>query len=153
MAVNTSTSVKQFKDIFFDRDKVARAVDRALRRTLSRFGAFVRTRSRSSIRTRKKVSEPGSPPSSHTGLLKRFIYFGYEPTTKTVVIGPALLNGTRSNAGLTQPETLERGGAVTVAGPRGRPRTATYRPRPFMMPAFEAERSKFLESLKDSVRG
>ena len=81
----------QAKGMFFDRKVVTNAVDRAARRVLSRFGAFVRRGARSSIRKRKRVAEPGMPPSSHTGLLKRNIFFLYEPHHSSVVIGPTLL--------------------------------------------------------------
>ena len=77
----------EVKQLFFDSPKVVRAVDRTTRRVLSKFGAFVRRTARSSIRKRKRTSEPGSPPSSHTGLLKRFIFFGYDAQKRSVVIG------------------------------------------------------------------
>lgn len=172
MAVSVTSSVKEFQDIFFDRDKVSRAVNAAVRRQLSRFGAFVRQRSRSSIRPRKAVSEPGSPPTNRTGLLRDFIFFAYEQSTQTVVIGPAKLNKPGVVASL-----LEYGGSVQGDGrtifitrdpgrdavtgqfvTRGRKRvrldgTMHYKPRPFMNPAFQIEKAKFLDSLKDSVRG
>lgn len=142
-------TVGQFKDIFFDSPKVKRAVDRALRRTLSRFGAFVRTRSRTSIRKSKKISAPGSPPRSHVGLLRNLILFGYEPATKSVVIGPALL---RKLPGKTIPETLEYGGRLIMRG-KGPAKYGNYIARPYMRPARDAELPKFLDSLKDSVKG
>jgi len=57
--------------LFFDRQAVISKVDAATRRVLSRFGAFVRQRAKSSIRKRRNPAPPGSPPSSHTGLLKK----------------------------------------------------------------------------------
>ncbi len=57
------------KRMFFDRKRVVDATDRATRRVLSKFGAFVRQTARRSIRRRRSVSQPGQPPSSHTGLL------------------------------------------------------------------------------------
>ena len=80
--------------MFFDRRAVLSRVDAATQSVLSRFGAFVRQAARTSIRFRKKPSEPGQPPSSHTGLLRRFIFFSYEPRQRSVVIGPARLNKT-----------------------------------------------------------
>jgi hypothetical protein len=53
------------KGSFFDRAKVKNAVDAGTRRVLSRFGAFVRTRARTSIRKRKGTSPPGGPPHAH----------------------------------------------------------------------------------------
>ena len=63
---------------FFDRQRVMSG-DRATRKVFSKFGAFVRQTARSSIRKRKSISEPGQPPSSHTGLLKRNIFFVFAP--------------------------------------------------------------------------
>jgi len=76
------------KQMFFDRDKVRKRTDAGTRRVLSRFGAYVRTTAKHSIRKRKRISEPGEPPSSHTGLLRRFIFFGYDRDRRSVVIGP-----------------------------------------------------------------
>ena len=81
--------LNQAKGLFFDRQPVLNAVSRSERRVLSKFGAFVRRGARSSIRKRKSVSEPGSPPSSHTGLLRKMIFFVYEPARASVVIGPS----------------------------------------------------------------
>ena len=134
--------VKAAKGLFFDRARVINAVDRTTRRNLSRFGAFVRQRARSSIRTRKRISEPGQPPTNRTGLLKRNIFFVYEPGRRSVVIGPALLN---SSSGA--PELLEHGGSVIRKGVH-----MTYRPRPYMGPAFEEEQSKLEKLWRNSVR-
>jgi len=139
------------KKMFFDRKAVTRRTDRATRRVLSRFGAYVRTAARSSIRSRKRTSEPGQPPSSHTGLLKRFIFFAYDPQRETVVIGPMPLNQKVGNA----PEALEHGGAsVVVEGLRRsrRKRRVNIRARPYMRPAFEQEKPKLPAMWRDSVR-
>lgn len=145
------SAIDAIKKNFFDRDKVQRAVDKSMRQSLSKFGAFVRTRSRSSIRKRKKPSPPGSPPSSHTGLLKKFIYFSYDEASKTVVIGPMAFR-----ASATAPELLEYGGAGVVSQyvtRRGQKRRAgQWRPRPFMRPAYATELPKFMGSLKDSIK-
>ncbi|MBT4867182.1 MAG: hypothetical protein HON53_18920 [Planctomycetaceae bacterium] len=139
-------NLNQAKGLFFDRKAVTSAVDRAERRVLSRFGAFVRRGARSSIRSRKSVSQPGTPPSSHTGLLKRNIFFVYEPNRSNVIIGPIQLN-----SGTDAPALLEHGG--TVSGQRRKKRVRmTYRPRPFMGPAFERETPKLPQMWRDSVR-
>ena len=138
--------LNQAKGLFFDRTAVTNAADRAERRVLSRFGAFVRRGARSSIRRRKSVSQPGSPPSSHTGLLKRNIFFIYERQRSNVVIGPILLN-----KGTDAPAILEHGGSVTRRRRKKRVRM-TYRPRPFMGPAFEREKSKLPQMWRDSIR-
>ena len=107
------------KEMFFDSQRVMQAVDAAKRTNLSKQGAFVRTAARSSIRKRKRISEPGQPPSSHTGLLRDFIFFAYEPFTQSVVIGPAKTNQVFFDDDMrpitgTVPEVLEYGGRITV---------------------------------------
>ena len=139
-------TIDQAKSRFFDQKKVIGAMNRAERRVLSKFGAFVRQGARSSIRKRKSVSAPGSPPSSHSGLLKRNIFFVYDRNRANVIIGPVLL-GKGNNA----PELLEHGGVATRRKRKRRVRT-TYRPRPFMGPAFEREKPKLPQMWKDSVR-
>lgn len=139
--------IDQVKGLFFDRAAVTFAADRARRRVLSRFGAFVRRGARSSIRKRRAISQPGSPPSSHTGLLKRNIFFVYEPLRSNVIIGPILLNSKATDA----PALLEHGGVVTGRRRKKRVRM-TYRPRPFMGPAFERETPKLPTMWRDSVR-
>ena len=121
--------------MFFDQKAVRAATDRATRKVLSKFGAYVRTAARSSIRRRNAVSEPGTPPSSHVGTLRRLIFFGYDTTQRSVVIGPTPFGDTAE-----APPLLEYGGRARRKDRRGRVRMATYRPRPFMGPAFEREK-------------
>lgn len=137
-----SLKIKAFQQGFFDRKAVLDVVDRATVRALSRFGAFVRTRARTSMRKRKKVSPPGTPPSVHTGLLKKFLFFAYDPERASVVIGPARLNSTIDPASLP---ALEYGGTAKVlAFSHGRTVEvpAKIKARPFMRPAFFAELPK-----------
>ena len=136
-----------FKDMFFDSKKVLSAVDRATRKVLSKFGAFVRTTARHSIRKRKAASRPGEPPSSHVGTLRRLIFFGYDVERKSVVIGPTPF---RSEA--EAPPLLEYGGRAPRKDRKGKRVTATYRPRPFMGPAFEREQPKLPAIWANSVK-
>ena len=139
------------KQMFFDRQKVQRKTDSATRRVLSKFGAFVRRAARSSIRTRKRASAPGQPPSSHTGLLKKFIFFGYDRNRQSVVIGPQRLNQKVGDA----PQALEHGGVSTVVeGLRGKrkKRRVKMAARPFMGPAFEQEKPKLPGMWANSIR-
>ena len=137
----------KFKQMFFTSKAVLSATDRATRRVLSRFGAYVRRAAKSSIRKRKAISSAGSPPSSHTGLLKRFILFGYDPSKRSVVIGPVrLTHGNRGEA----PSLLEYGGAATLKA-RGKRKRARFRARPYMGPAMEKEKPKLPQMWRDSV--
>lgn len=139
------------KQMFFDRSKVRKRTDAETRRVLSRFGAYVRTTAKHSIRKRKRISDPGEPPSSHTGLLRRFIFFGYDRDRRSVVIGPMRLNQKVGDA----PAALEYGGTSTVVeGLRGRRRKRRIRisARPYMGPAFEQEKPKLPAMWRDSVK-
>jgi hypothetical protein len=142
------------KTLFFDSRAVLEKVDAATRRVLSRFGAFVRTTARHSIRKRKGISSPGSPPSSHVGTLKRLIFFGYDLSARSVVIGPAPFRST-----VEAPPLLEYGGTASrkdlpagQADRKGRHVLARYAARPFMKPAFEKEKSKLPAMWANSVR-
>lgn len=126
---------------FFDSGKVASLVDRKQRAAFSKFGAFVRRRAKSSIRKRKKPSEPGSPPSSHVGTLSKLLFFSFDARTKSVVVGPVPFG--RGVA----PRALENGGPSNKIVRRGL-RAIRIRPRPFMVPAMQAELPKFLPLLK-----
>ena len=140
------------KQMFFDRKAVTGAVDKAARRVLSRFGAFVRRGAKSSIRKRKRISAPGEPPSSHTGLLKRLIYFGYDRQRRSVVIGPQRLNQKVGDA----PEALEYGGFSTVIEGSSRRsrrrRRMRIAARPYMGPAFQKEQPKLPAMWAGSVK-
>ena len=138
-------------DMFFDTDRVKRAADTATRTVLSKAGAFIRTAAKSSIRKRKATSAPGQPPSSHTWLLKRFIFFGYDAGRKTVVVGPMRLNQKIGAA----PEALEHGGPSTVVSGRRnrrRKRRIHIKPRPYMGPAMVKEMPKFPGLWANSVK-
>jgi hypothetical protein len=142
-------SIRQFRQSFFDRAAVTQAVDRATRRVLSKFGAFVRTTARSSLRRRKRVSEPGQPPSSHTGLVKRFLYFGFDAVRKSVIVGPAKLNKPEPRV----LELLEQGGQIRRRSRRTRKlETHVYRARPFMGPALRRELPKLPAMWRNSIK-
>jgi hypothetical protein len=79
-----------------------------------------------------KASEPGKPPKSITGLLKKFIFYSYDRATHSAVIGPALLNSPTG-----APATLEFGGTAELTGGPDRGQTIDVKPRPYMKPAFE----------------
>lgn len=141
----------RIKDLFFDRQVVLRAVDKARREVLSKAGAFVRTTARTSIRKRKGTSPPGSPPYSHTGLLRRWILFGYDRNSDSVVVGP-----TRLNKPGDAPHVLEFGGTTTVMrrqSGRIEKRRVRINRRPYIGPALEKEAPKLPRLWAGSVRG
>jgi len=140
----------QIKSLFFDKQTVLRAVDKAKRAVLSKAGAFIRTTAKHSIRTKKGSAPAGQPPHSHEGSLRRLIYFGYDPASDSVVVGPVGFK--RSTA----PNVLEFGGKTEVSRRRRgkvvRTRV-TIDQRPFMGPALEKERPQLPKCWGGSVRG
>lgn len=143
-----SMSLKSAKGAFFDRPAVKKTVDHATRRNLSKFGAFVRQRAKTSIRrpsksAKPRISKPGRPPYSHTGLLKKFLFFAYDANQQSVVIGPVQLRKSDGRA----PSLLEHGGVAQRDGERQR-----YRPRPYMQPAFDAELPVLPDLWRNSVK-
>jgi hypothetical protein len=143
-------SVK-LRELFFDRPKVMSAADRATRRVLSKHGSYTQKTAKRSIRKRKGVSKPGTPPSSHSGELRSGIFFVYEPTRSTVIVGPVGFKGSEV------PEALEKGGRVRIKTKRRRSdrrRTvrAVVKPRPFMGPAHEKTLERVPEIFRNSVR-
>lgn len=126
---------------FFDKAGVIDAVDAGTRSAFSKYGAYVRTRAKSSIRKRKTSAPPGSPPSSHAGDLKRLIFFAYDANTKSVVVGPVAFRKGEA------PRLLEHGGTATR---RGKP--AHYRGNPTMLPAAKAEMPKFPDLIRGMVK-
>jgi len=139
------------KRMFFNSKIVRSKTDKATRRVLSKFGAFVRQTAKRSIRKRKNASQPGKPPSGHIGLLKKFIFFGFDVIRRSVVIGPVRLSQKgRGEA----PSALEHGGIVMMQSRRrGGKRTRTrIRPRPFMGPTMEKEKPKLSAMWRDSIK-
>lgn len=126
--------ISKAKAGFFDRQAVLGAMGKAERGVLSKFGAFVRQRAKTSMWKRKEASKPGQPPSRHLGLLGKFLFFVFESARHSVVIGPADLNERIGNA----PEALEKGG-LSETMRRGAKVRVRVRPRPFMKPAFDRE--------------
>lgn len=161
-------TIRAAKNSFFDRQKVIDAVSKAERQRLSAAGAKVRKAAQKSIRMGDRPSAPGRPPHGHksgvrkrtsksTGkvrfravsLLREFIFFSYDRAAKSVVIGPALLNGTVTRQAL---HALEYGGPSVVMERDGKRRTVAIRPRPFMRPALAAEMAALPELFRNSVR-
>ena len=136
------------KASFFDREKVKNAIDADTRKVLSKFGAYVRQRAKTSIRKRRGISRPGMPPHSHVGLLRKLILFAFDEGRRSVVIGPVLLR-----PGSQVPSLLEYGGETTIFHAKSkRRRKARYRARPYMRPAFEAELKNLPDIWKRSIR-
>ncbi len=164
-------TLKESKRFFFDQRSIENRIHKREHRAMSKIGAHIRRSARSSMRRRKAVSAPGSPPSAHStdnvASLKN-ILFAYEPENHGVVVGPVRLNQVNLSEGrksVTVPAIHEFGGTIYIqeerwktkdgnakwwrrdlrrnasANKEYRSRAATYPARPFMHPALVRERS------------
>ncbi len=138
--------INKLRGLKLDTKKIKRSAQQAERRVLSRFGFMVRRGARQSIRKRKRVSASGQAPSSHAGLLKRFILYAYERARRSVVIGPKRLGSKRGQA----PSALEHGGRSRTSDKQRK--VIRIKPRPYMGPAFDKEKPKLPAMWRDSIR-
>jgi len=138
---------------FFD-NRVLRAADKAQRRQFFKFGGFVRTTSKCSIRKRKRKSRPGQAPTSRTGLLKRFIFFEVNEIEKSVTIGPVLLAraSPRVRTSGTIPRLIEEGGTGRILNKGRKAEMARWKARPYMGPAFRKGLDAVPGVFEDTIR-
>jgi hypothetical protein len=110
------------KDFFFDRELVRKHMDAKTASALARGGGLIRRIAQNSMRSRKRASPAGSPPSRHVprgqGISR--IYYVFDPVTKSVVIGPVLYTSQLNDDGTTVPQVNEFGGHVKVSLKRTR---------------------------------
>lgn len=161
--------VLKITQFFFDRKAVIDAVNKATIGALSKAGRFIRRSAQTSMGYRKsgRSSPPGSPPRAHKehgARLRKLLFYAYEPTTKSVVVGPVRLGTSDAptveefGGTTTRTRILPRGGrrALTPAQAQAFRRMAQtgqvivpkrirvsypakYPPRPYMGPALEKE--------------
>jgi hypothetical protein len=125
---------------------------------LSLGGAYIMTAARGLVKRRKNPSDPGRPPSKWSGLLSgKLLVFAYDPWTHSVVIGPTFLSSPHRRVYTfpepTIPATLEFGGRERVGYTSTLPsgevlpanRVVRIAARPFMKPAEEKARPRYLE--------
>ncbi len=118
--------------IFFNNGSVKALMAKRTDQALERFGAFVRTRARSSLKSRKKVAKAGSPPSVHEGGIKRLTVFALDKRANSVVIGPLAYRANKARQ-------IEEGGTIATMKRGGKVQMMRYRPHPWLQPAFEKE--------------
>lgn len=165
---------------FFDRAAVLKAIGKANAKALSKAGAFIRRRAITSLRRRKSISQPGSPPSVHStdsvATLKNILFF-YDSSTERLVVGPVGLNQRKQSwitmGSITVPQLHEFGDVVVIqevsrdkgrtwsrSGSPARSRNAetifrqrriTYKPRPFMSPSLTAEMENIPKAWQGSM--
>ena len=77
------------QEIEFDADGLAARAAKAGIGVLRRMGAYIRRVAQSKVRQSAKPSQPGEPPHTRRGALKRGILFGVDRTSNSVVVGPS----------------------------------------------------------------
>ena len=124
MIIPTAT-VKGMKSGFFDRPGMIERMNKARHRALWAFGGNVRQQARKLLKTRRskwvqgpeglvdqtQYSRPGDPPfvRSPDSLLRRFLYYAFDGSRGSVIIGPA-----RTDKPTGAPAALEWGGVATL---------------------------------------
>lgn len=147
------------KSMFFDRTAVKSALSRGRHAALGKIGAFVRQRARTLTNRRSKASAaPGQPPKKHVGLLHDLIFFAYDQSHDSVVIGPVLFRPSDDviaiNGGKSVPEVLEFGGEELLLDRRSKARKhVSYEPRPFMGPSLTETQNngKLVDAWRDCL--
>lgn len=86
----------------------------------------------STVKRPPMPSEPGTAPRNVTGRLRDNIFFSFDPSTESVVIGPQRL----SAAAPRVPEILEYGGETELTYGPDAGQKVTVKPRPYMHPAY-----------------
>lgn len=119
----------------FDARKVRKMAKDASVRSLGHAGALIRKVARQSIKRGDGPSEPGSPPHTRKGQLKRAIL--YAADKDAVVIGP--------DAGVV-------GTSASAHEFGGRYKRNRYEKRPFMGPALEKVKERLPRAWANSVK-
>lgn len=92
-----------------------------------------------------KSAEPGSPPRSPDGFLKKFLLFGFDVARERVVVGPI-----KSKTGTVS--ALEHGGRVSLPNSRGKLVSMNFQGNPFMAPALKVSAPKLPEQFRHSIK-
>jgi len=143
---------KKIQQWYFERQRLQRRMRGVNRRALNRAGAIIRRRARQSIRfrkdpkatkvnrrgrKRKKVrSVAGDVPFSHVKPGIKRIFFAYEPSRESVIVGAAKF----PSKILRSPGILESGGVTQFRSGR-RMKRKRQAARPFMRPALANARA------------
>ena len=77
-------------EVEFDADGLVARAAKASVDVLRRMGAYIRRVAQSKVRQSRNPSQPGEPPHTRRGALKRGILFGVDRRTNSVVVGPSI---------------------------------------------------------------
>ncbi len=77
-------------EVEFEADGLVARAAKASVDVLRRMGAYIRRVAQSKVRQSRNPSQPGEPPHTRRGALKRGILFGVDRRTNSVVVGPSI---------------------------------------------------------------
>ena len=77
-------------EVEFDADGLVARAAKASVDVLRRMGEYIRRVAQSKVRQSRNPSQPGEPPHTRRGALKRGILFGVDRRTGSVVVGPSI---------------------------------------------------------------
>lgn len=77
-------------EVEFDADGLVARAAKASVDVLRRMGAYIRRAAQSKVRQSRNPSQPGEPPHTRRGALKRGILFGVDRRTNSIVVGPSV---------------------------------------------------------------
>ena len=123
-------------EVEFDEDGIVARIARASRDILRRAGAYVRRVAQRKVVTSPKASQPGQPPHSRRGLLKRSILFASDGD-RSVLVGPGF-NFVGASA-----SAHEFGGKYMKE---------RYPKRPLMSPALKESAPRVAKMWQDAVK-
>ena len=133
---------------YFNAKKLNQAVEKAEMKALTRQAFVLRKTAMDSIQKSRSISNPGDPPKSHSGLLRRFMLYSVDYVKRVAVIGPKKINKPS-----IVPSALEHGGSTMVYAGKNKPRMKRQiRPRPFMGPALTKSAPQLSREWRDIVR-
>jgi hypothetical protein len=156
----------RLKESFLDVPKVRDAVEKGGRKGCERHGAFVRRTAKNSIKNAPKIdvatgeitkkrkgvtlkdatAKSPNPPFSHRGDLKRLVLFAWDPSTLTIVVGPAVFTGKDGPGVATR--VLEHSGVVV------RSKLVSAKGNGLGRPASDRQRETFFRLVKEGrIRG
>ena len=137
---------------FAETARVLATFDAQARKALYNQAGYIRKTARNSMKPGKpnRPSMPGRPPHYITRLMKDFLFFSWDPGTKSMVVGPAGFRNSNTprvlEEGGTSDKTTVRRGTSWIKG------TVQIKARPYMLPAFKNSQEKLSDFWSKSIK-